>query len=165
MVGIIFRALLFLAIALNITVHTEEKELPVREKVKVSKVFDGDTLLLQDGRTVRLIGIDAPETHHPTLPPQRYGEEASAFVKKLTEGKDCELEFEEQKKKDVHGRTVAYVYAAGMLLNAELLKGGFAYVYTKYDFRLKADFIRCQKQAIKERKGLWNIKDKSGYAK
>jgi len=46
-------------------------------------------------------------------------------------------------------------------LNAELLKGGFAFVYVKYDFKLKADFVQHQKEAIKARKGLWKIKDKS----
>ncbi|OGF46049.1 MAG: hypothetical protein A2231_12410 [Candidatus Firestonebacteria bacterium RIFOXYA2_FULL_40_8] len=145
--------------------YTEENKPAVREKAKIEKVLDGDTILLEDGRTVRLIGLDSPETNHPTLPVQRYGKEASVFTVKFAEGKDCELEFEENNKKDVHGRSVAYVFVNGKLLNAELLKGGFAYVYTKYDFKLKAEFIKLQKQAIKERKGLWNIKDKSGKSK
>ncbi|OGF44798.1 MAG: hypothetical protein A2452_08845 [Candidatus Firestonebacteria bacterium RIFOXYC2_FULL_39_67] len=158
--------IVFLSLFLIFSVTSAEENLiSAREKAKIAKVFDGDTLLLQDGRTIRLIGVDSPETNHPTLPVQRFGKEASEFSKRFAEGKDCEVEFEEQNKKDVHGRFVAYVYVEGKLLNAELLKGGFAYVYTKYDFRLKQDFIKYQKQAIKERKGLWNIKDKSGNTK
>ncbi|MCX5776109.1 MAG: thermonuclease family protein [Candidatus Firestonebacteria bacterium] len=137
----------------------------LREKANIIKVFDGDTVLLKDGRTIRLIGVDTPETNHPSLPAQRYGKEATAFTKNISEGKDCEVEFEENNKKDVHGRNVAYLYVDGKLLNAELLKEGLAYVYVKYDFKFKSDFIEYQKQAIRKRKGLWNIKDRSAGAK
>jgi len=160
-------ALLALLLFLNADCgfNCAESSFPAREKTKIKKVFDGDTVLLEDGRLVRLIGIDSPETNHPTLPPQRYGKEATAFARDFAEGRDCELEFEEKNNKDVYGRYVAYVYIGEKLLNEELLKGGFAYVYTKYPFRLKAEFIQYQKQAIKERKGLWNIKDKSAGSK
>jgi len=137
----------------------------VREKFKVIKVFDGDSILLEDKREIRLLGVDAPEIHHPTLPEQRYGKEAAEFVKKLVDGKEVWLEFEEGNKEDKFGRSIAYVYIGDKLLNAELLKNGFAYVYVKYPFRLKEEFIKYQQEAIKSRKGLWNIKDKSGEKK
>ena len=137
----------------------------VREKFKVIKVFDGDSILLEDNREIRLLGVDAPEIHHPTLPEQRYGKEAAEFSKQLVEGKEVWLEFEEGNKQDKYGRSIAYVYIGDKLLNEELLKNGFAYVYTKYPFRLKEEFIKYQQEAIKARKGLWNIKDKSGEKK
>lgn len=137
----------------------------VREKVKILKAYDGDSILLADGREVRLLGVDAPEIHHPTLPEQRFGKEAAEFVRELAEGKEAELEFEEDNKKDKYNRTIAYVYIGDKLLNAELLKNGFAYVYVKYPFRLKEEFIKYQQDAIKARKGLWNIKDRSGETK
>lgn len=136
-----------------------------REKAFVKTVIDGDTVMLKDGRTVRLIGIDSPETRHPTLPPQRFGKEAADYLRKLAENRDCELEFEEGNSKDKHGRAVAYLYVGGLLLNEELLKNGFAYVYTKYPFRLKEKFITSQQNAIKNRKGLWKIKAKSSTKK
>lgn len=61
---------------------------PVAEaSLLVMKVVDGDTLKLSDGQTVRLIGVDTPETVHPTKPVQYFGKEASAFTKRLAEGK------------------------------------------------------------------------------
>jgi len=156
---------LFLLFLFRQTAISEETPKPFREKAKIVKVYDGDSILLQDGREVRLLGVDAPELHHPTLPEQRFGKEAADFVRKIAEGKECELEYEEGNKKDKYKRTIAYVYIGDKLLNAELLKNGFAYVYIKYPFHLKNEFIRYQQEAIKLRNGLWNIKDKSGEKK
>ena len=49
---------------------------------KVKKVVDGDTVLLSNGETVRLIGVDTPETKHPYKPVEYFGEEAYRFTKK-----------------------------------------------------------------------------------
>lgn len=53
----------------------------------VERVIDGDTLLMAGGYRVRLIGVDAPETKHPSLPPEPWGAEACEFARKLVEGK------------------------------------------------------------------------------
>ncbi len=82
------------------TVFPGENQNSLREKVTIKKVYDGDSVLLADGREVRLLGIDAPEVHHPTIPEQRFGKEATEFVRQLAEGKEAELEFEEGNKND-----------------------------------------------------------------
>ncbi len=53
----------------------------------VKRVIDGDTIQLNNGEIVRLIGVDTPETKHPQKPVEYYGKEASAFTRKMVEGK------------------------------------------------------------------------------
>jgi endonuclease YncB( thermonuclease family) len=60
----------------------------------VERVVDGDTLLLQSGERVRLIGVDTPETKHPKKPVERFGKEASEFTRQMVEGKRVRLEFD-----------------------------------------------------------------------
>jgi endonuclease YncB( thermonuclease family) len=71
--------------------------------VKVRRVIDGDTLTLENGEDVRLIGVDTPETKHPKKPVERFGKEAAAFTKRLVEGQEVQLEYNQQRK-DKYGR-------------------------------------------------------------
>src|SRR5437763_794850 len=48
----------------------------------VDRVVDGDTLLLQSGERVRLIGVDTPEIKHPKKPVEYFSREASAFTRR-----------------------------------------------------------------------------------
>ena len=121
----------------------------------VMKVVDGDTLKLSDGRTVRLIGVDTPETVHPTKPVQYFGKEASAFTKRLAEGKTVTLEYDQQKI-DKYGRTLAYVYLPdGRLLNAEIIKQGYGFAYTRFPFKYMEEFRSYEREALEASKGLW----------
>lgn len=71
-----------------------------RGPFRVTRVLDGDTIVLDNGETVRLIGVDAPEIHHPEIPVQRFGEEATEFLKRLAEGFECTLEYEPNNHRD-----------------------------------------------------------------
>ena len=75
----------------------------------VQRVVDGDTLLLDTGERVRLIGVDTPETKRPNTPVEYFGKEASAFTKRLAEGKRIRLEYDQANAhlghKDRYGRT------------------------------------------------------------
>ena len=65
------------------------------EHGKVVKVVDGDTIKVKVGsttETVRLIGVDTPETVHPNKPVEYFGKEASAFTKRMSYGKIVWLE-------------------------------------------------------------------------
>jgi micrococcal nuclease len=64
----------------------------------VKRVIDGDTIQLKNGEIVRLIGVDTPETKHPRKPVEYYGKEASAFTRKMVEGKQVRLEYDQQRK-------------------------------------------------------------------
>ena len=50
-------------------------------------------MALDGGEKVRLIGVDTPETVHPTKPVEYFGREASAFTKRMVEGKQIYLEY------------------------------------------------------------------------
>jgi micrococcal nuclease len=127
-----------------------------QQLVKVDSVLDGDTFRLENGEKVRLIGIDAPETHHPRKPVEYFGKEASAFAKKMLEGKLVRLELDVQER-DQYGRLLAYVYLKdSTFVNAELVKQGYAQVAT-YPPNVKYVelFVKLQKEARENKRGLW----------
>ena len=127
------------------------------KRYKITRVIDGDTILLNTGETVRLIGIDAPELHHPELPVQRFAKEAKEFLALIAEGFECRLEFEPQIKRDSYGRLLAYVFVDGRCLNEEMIRYGYAYVYTRFPYKRINDFLRLEKQARKAQRGLWSF--------
>ena len=126
-----------------------------QDVARVKRVIDGDTLLLADGERVRLIGVDTPETKHPQKPVERFGQEAYLFTKRMAEGKEVRLEYDWQRK-DRYGRLLAYVYLMdGTFLNAEIIKQGFGFAYTKYPFRYLDEFRKFERDAREAKKGLW----------
>ncbi len=125
------------------------------EIYKVKRVIDGDTLLLINGERVRLIGVDTPETKHPRKPVQYFGREAYLFTKQMVDGKEARLEFERQKR-DRYGRLLAYVYLLdGTFLNAEIIKQGYGFAYTRFPFRYMEEFRIYEREARQNRRGLW----------
>jgi micrococcal nuclease len=128
----------------------------------IERVVDGDTLILKGGRTVRLIGVDTPEIHHAEVPVQRFGEEAAEFTRQMAEGFECTIEYESTEKYDHYGRMIAYVFVDGKLLNAEILRRGYGYAYTRYPFKRKAEFVQLEKEARERQYGLWNFSLRDG---
>lgn len=151
---------LILLIALSILaipslVHTQNS---YPSEAMVERVVDGDTIKLVGGERVRYIGVDTPETKHPYKKVQYFGKEASAFNKKLVEGKKVRLEYDVEKK-DKYGRLLAYVYVDDIFVNAELVKQGYAQVMTiPPNVRYAEYFRKLQNQAREEKKGLWSKK-------
>jgi micrococcal nuclease len=129
------------------------------EIYKVKRVIDGDTLLLVNGERVRLIGVDTPETKHPRKPVQYFGREAYLFTKQMVDGKEARFEFERQKR-DRYGRLLAYVYLLdGTFLNAEIIKQGYGFAYTRFPFKYMEEFRRYEREAKENRRGLWGQSD------
>ena len=89
-------------------------------------VIDGDTILLENGESVRYIGVDAPETVHPTKGYECYGQEATQRNEELVEGTYIHLEMD-QTNRDVYDRLLRYVFIGDILVNAELIREGCAY--------------------------------------
>jgi micrococcal nuclease len=128
---------------------------PPADLLHVDRVVDGDTLVVSTIGTVRLIGVDTPETVHPRKPVQRFGAEASAFLKSLTLGQAVRLEYDQQRT-DRYGRTLAYVYLAdGRLVNLEIIRQGYGFAYTSFPFRFIAEFRATEREAREARRGLW----------
>src|SRR5438128_5228314 len=78
-----------------------------REPGRVTRVVDGDTIIVGDER-VRLIGVDTPETKKPGTPVQCFGKKATAFTKRLVEHRKVTLE-RDAEERDRYGRLLAYV--------------------------------------------------------
>jgi endonuclease YncB( thermonuclease family) len=129
---------------------------------RVARVLDGDTIVLDNGETVRLIGVDAPETHHPEIPVQRFAEESAEYLKRLVEGFECTLELEEGNLRDPYGRLLAYVFVDGRNINAEMIRKGYAYAYRIFSYSRREDFIALEHEAREHQRGLWHITLKDG---
>lgn len=137
--------------------------------ILVTRVVDGDTLILASGERVRLIGIDTPEMHDSDKlnrdaagsrqrisEIKEMGKRSYEFTKKLVEGKRVSLEFDVERY-DKYKRLLAYVYLKdGTFVNAEIVKEGYASLMT-YPPNVKyADlFLRLYRQARENKRGLW----------
>jgi len=128
---------------------------PSRYKVKVINVIDGDTIKIEGDRVVRYIGIDTPETVHPSKPVQCYGKEASDKNKELVAGKEVKLE-KDVSETDKYGRLLRYVWLGDTLVNEYLVREGYAQS-SSYppDVKYQDRFVEAQRQAREEKKGLW----------
>lgn len=119
------------------------------------RVIDGDTILLDGDERVRLIGVDTPETVHPNKPVEYFGKEASEFTRKMVEGKQVRLEYDWERK-DKYDRTLAYVYLEdGTFLNAEIIRQGYGFAYTKFPFKYLEQFRQYEREAKENKRGLW----------
>jgi len=121
---------------------------------KVVRVIDGDTVELEGGERVRYLGINTPEQGQP------FYEEAKGANRQLVEGRRVLLEFDVNPY-DMYGRWLAYLFADGRFVNYELLRRGFANVYTvppnvKYD----GLFQQAERLAREEGVGLWASVDR-----
>ncbi|OGI69136.1 hypothetical protein A2824_01940 [Candidatus Nomurabacteria bacterium RIFCSPHIGHO2_01_FULL_42_16] len=130
----------------------------------VKRVKDGDTIELENGETVRYIGIDTPESVHPQKPVQCFGVEASQRNKELVEGKLVRLE-RDITDRDKYGRLLRYIYAEdGTFINFELVKQGYASVYTyPPDVKYNDLFLEAQKEARENNSGLWSACQDENY--
>ncbi len=127
---------------------------------RVVKVVDGDTIHVQLGATrekVRYIGVDTPETKHPTKGVECYGQSASDFNAGLVDGEQVRL-VRDIEERDRYGRLLAYVYRVrdGLFVNAELARLGFAQpLAIAPDVRFADRFADLAREAREQRRGLW----------
>lgn len=124
----------------------------------VVAVIDGDTIDVEiDGevKRVRYIGINTPETVHPTRDVECFGEEASARNKTLVLDMKVGLE-KDVSETDKYGRLLRYVYVGGVMVNETLVREGYASVSTyPPDVRHTERFLIAETAARTEGRGLW----------
>ena len=130
----------------------------------VVRVVDGDTFIASiDARNVRirLIGVDTPESVHPNKAVEHFALEASAFLKELLEGEQVFFVYDQNNAatnhKDHYERMLAYAYRArdSLFVNAEIVRQGYGHAYTKYPFTLMEKFIKLERDARHQNRGLW----------
>ncbi len=177
------RSILFSLLLLSFLLHpvyvAESKQSNVQpdsnQLYQVVRAIDADTLELSGGERVRLIGIDTPESRYNSKlyrdakrtgePPDgilAMGKLAHRFTKDLVEGKKVRLEFDVQQR-DRYGRLLAYVFLEdSTFVNAEIVKQGYAQIMTvPPNVKYKDLFLRLQKEAREDGRGLWASND--GY--
>lgn len=130
---------------------------------KVIRVMDGDTVEVEQIGMIRLIGVDTPELAHPIKPVQFFAKKASKYTKRVALGKRVRLEYD-QEKIDKYGRTLAYIYFEDeRMLNAEIIKNGYGFVYTKYPFKYMEEFRKYEIEAREKGLGLWGNEGMDEY--
>lgn len=134
-----------------------------RIPVELVSTVDGDTAKFNyDGKTesFRFLLIDTPETKHPRIGKEPYGQEASdRTAELLNTAANIEVEFDVGQKKDKYGRYLAYIYVDGEMLNNILVREGLAkvgYVYPP-NTRYLSELEDSQDKAKSEQIGIWSI--------
>ncbi len=118
--------------------------------VLVTRVIDGDTVEIEGGHRVRYIGIDTPEISEP------YYIEAAEANRSLVEGKEIRLE-EDFEDKDKYGRLLRYVWVDDIMVNAELVRLGYAYSHSyPPNLKYQAHLFQLENEARERRLGLWD---------
>lgn len=140
-------------------------------RILVTNTIDGDTFTgtIQDPLdelngehvTVRLLGVDTPETVHPTKKPEYYGKESSSYLRSQIINKNIELFFDTDKV-DLYGRWLGFVYVNGELVQENIIKNGYGKVEEAYPCTKKSQFLEIQGLAKQKGIGIW--KNKSDLA-
>jgi micrococcal nuclease len=149
---------LVVLLALLLGVAPVLAETPAALDGVVVRVVDGDTVHVRIGdrvEKVRYIGVNTPEIHHPTKGEEPGGREAHAVNRQLVDGKRVRLELDVQAR-DRYGRLLAYVWLGETMINAELVRLGYAQVMTvPPNVRHQALFLKLQRDARETGRGLW----------
>ncbi len=120
-------------------------------KVVVAEVYDGDTFVMSDGRTVRIAGIDTPEAG------ERFHDEAKAYLSGLIIGKEITL-LPIPAGKDRYGRTLAEMFIDTVNIGIDMIRHGYAQLYLfGDDSYLKDRYLPYLKEAIYQKIGIWGL--------
>jgi micrococcal nuclease len=129
--------------------------------ITILKVVDGDTVDIDiDGHTerVRLIGVNTPETKHPTKPIECFGPEASAYLTQLLpKGTTVRIE-RDVEARDRYGRMLLYLYLGSndLFINLDLVARGYGTPMSiEPNTFHRNDFVRAAAQAEAANVGLW----------
>jgi micrococcal nuclease len=130
-------------------------------QVLVVEVVDGDTIKVQDEqskvvKTVRLIGINTPETKDPRKPVEYYGKEASAYAKDLLANRKVTL-VKDVEDLDKYNRLLRYIYLGdGTFVNEQMVRQGYAQIMTiAPNVKYSELFLAAEKDARENKRGMW----------
>ncbi|MDD4954879.1 MAG: thermonuclease family protein [Candidatus Omnitrophica bacterium] len=130
--------------------------------IRITKIIDGDTVRLENGETLRYIGIDTPEIKIKrngrfSYRPQPFALDAKKLNEKLVKDKIVRVEFDVEKT-DRYNRLLGYCFIANTMVNAKLVEEGFAVIYTfPPNVKYVGTFVNAQKNARKNAKGMWGV--------
>lgn len=156
-------SLLVLAIVLYLNRNPKVTEPMVNTPVggyRVTEFVDGDTVKVDmngTNETIRMIGVDTPETHDPRKPVQCFGQAAAEFTKKLIGNNYVRLEPDAlSANRDRYQRLLRFVYLPdGRLVNEEIIKQGYGFAYLSFPFTKSDQFHASEIAARTANLGLW----------
>jgi micrococcal nuclease len=120
-------------------------------RVRIANPPEGLTVV----ETIRMLGVDTPETVHPSRAPERFGKEASLFTRTRLLGKPVYLAFDWDLR-DHYGRLLAYIYTQdGGCFNAGIIREGYGHAYIRYPFQFMDEFRHLEQEARNGKRGLW----------
>lgn len=137
---------------------------PSKQKATVIKVVDGDTMSVSVNgatETIRIIGINTPETVDPRKSVECFGKEASAKAKEYiaNAGNTVWLEADPtQGERDKYQRLLRYVFTnnGSVDYGESMIATGYAYEYTyNTPYKYQASYKQAQKDAESKKLGLW----------
>lgn len=135
-----------------------------RHQHLVTHVYDGDTVVLESGQRVRLLGVNTPEIESRHRQSESGGVAAKEWLQKQLQGKKAYLEFDEEKH-DHYKRLLAHIFLPdGKHLNLALVENGLAIAnIIPPNIRYADMLINAQQQAEKQKFGLWSMPDYQAY--
>lgn len=163
--GIVVACTIVIVVSVGIAIYPPNNDAsqiltPTEDLARVTRVIDGDTIEVDINGSVyrvRYIGIDTPETVHPSKPQECFGEEASERNRQLVEDKIVRLE-KDVSETDVYGRLLRYVWVGDIFVNDYLVRQGYAYASTyPPDVKYAEQFVQAQTEARENNRGLWAI--------
>jgi endonuclease YncB( thermonuclease family) len=145
--------------------HPDAKIVNIRpgyDFYSVKTVYDGDTVQLEDGRKIRLLGINTPEIQHRDKIAEAGGEEAKAWLINKLQHAKVRLEIDSEKT-DKYGRTLAHLFTEKKEhINLSLVKAGLATISIYPPNLLYVnELLAAENQAEQARLGIWQ---RSEYA-
>jgi endonuclease YncB( thermonuclease family) len=118
----------------------------------VRRVFDGDTVQLDDAEVVRLLGIDTPERGEP------FYARATTYLAARVKNRNVRIEFD-RTRRDTYKRLLAFIWLGDTLINEELVRQGYARVYVWPPDTLHfARLVAAQSAARRQRRGVWSVR-------
>jgi len=170
MAGLIIASVIYLAVkGLNFSGSSDTITAKDGEMYFVTRVVDGDTIVISGNEKVRLIGVDTPEKFYSDKlrrdsersgkdikAIQALGSRASDFTKRLCLNKRVRLEYDVEKR-DRYRRLLAYVYLEdGTFVNAKIIEEGYGQILTvPPNVRHSGYFRKLENDARDAKRGLW----------
>jgi micrococcal nuclease len=156
----------FILVVVLLALKLSDIRLPLQQNqpglYRVARFVDGDTIIVDMNgadETIRMIGVDTPETHRPETPLQCYGPQAADYTKDLIGRSKVRLAADAlNTNRDRYGRLLRYVYLPdGALVEAQLIKNGYGFAYTSFPFEKRDEFVSYETSAKQAGLGLWGV--------
>jgi endonuclease YncB( thermonuclease family) len=140
-------------------VDAQVKKLDINPGVdffRVKTVYDGDTVVLEDGRKIRLLGINTPEVQHRDKQADAGGDDAKRWLQNKLQSARVRLELSTEKT-DKYGRTLAHLFTDKKdHINLQLVAAGLAAVSIyPQNLLYVSELVRAEEQAEKAHLGIW----------